>query len=692
MAAEDARRRFHELISKIDLPSPSAIKFDKFRDWLAEQLDLDRSEVRAYAVSKAGNLDVRFRQPGMKTKPRVGVAVVTGKDFDACVAPARRLVEGDEVDVIALAKQSGGRWSVESVVSSDASVAQKLAEIWPQAALQSVPGAAERTSEHVARTTVDTGCFTGFQPEAFRFLAELRDNNNATWFDANRERFGALLREPLRCLVEALGPLMLRIDPGFETRASSPETMSKIRRMPGAQGTYRYHYWAAFTRRAAGRKLDDVQLYVTLSPEGLHHGLYFGEGPGARTLIQRFRELTVKRRDEVVELLKDCGLPGGFIFAGRDPWLPKDGYPIDDPDSLARWAGESFPRIHHLDAPEDPVVTDPVGLIEHLMDAFAQLWPVFVMTTTTAEDPISAARAALETEVEEEESDEETPISWPALVAATCLEEAMLRRIERALVTKRQIVLSGPPGTGKTWVGLHVAEYFAETKDRVELVQFHPSYSYEDFIEGIRATTVVTAEGRRELDYRVQDGIFKLLCSTARKFPDKRHVLVVDEINRGNVARIFGELLFLLEYRERAATLSYSREVFQLPSNVYLIGTMNTADRSIALVDFALRRRFRFIEMAPDRSVLECWLTAHDAPLRDVTLDLYETVNAPIIDADYKIGHTYFMARHTAESLADLWELELKPYLREYFFATQDRVRAVEADVEAVLARARKAS
>lgn len=153
----------------------------------------------------------------------------------------------------------------------------------------------------------------------------------------------------------------------------------------------------------------------------------------------------------------------------------------------------------------------------------------------------------------------------------------MLRAWADLLLESRQVVFQGPPGTGKTFIARKLALAVAGHSDGVELVQFHPSYAYEDFVEGYRPT----GPGA----FGLQPGPLKRLASRAAKRPDERFVLLIDEINRGNLAKVFGELYYLLEYRDEAITLQYSQEPFQLPSNILIIGTMNTADRSIALLD-----------------------------------------------------------------------------------------------------------
>ncbi|MCW0192908.1 MAG: AAA family ATPase [Rhodococcus sp.] len=216
--------------------------------------------------------------------------------------------------------------------------------------------------------------------------------------------------------------------------------------------------------------------------------------------------------------------------------------------------------------------------------------------------------------------------------------------------------------------------------DNVTIVQFHPAYSYEDFFEGFRPTP--RSDG--QVGFELKPGPMRRLTDRARKHPDQLFVLVVDEINRGNLAKIFGELYFLLEYRDEAIDLMYSSgdaEPFTLPRNVVIIGTMNTADRSIALVDTAMRRRFGFIPLhpaqEPTKSVLRRWLTARKYPQR--VADLHLALNAAIDDPDFQIGPSYFMrpAVHSDGGLAQVWDSAIIPLLEEFHFG--DRTVDLEA-------------
>lgn len=297
-------------------------------------------------------------------------------------------------------------------------------------------------------------------------------------------------------------------------------------------------------------------------------------------------------------------------------------------------------------------------------------------------------------------------------------------------------ILYGPSGTGKTYnsifysVGIieedkNVIDMIEneninisdETKEeifckfnvlkkegQIEFVTFHQSYSYEDFVEGIRPTldekkveetkVEATQENKIEIDvnkdksdlkYTLYSGIFKDICERAIEYPDKNYVLIIDEINRGNISKIFGELITLIEPSKRLGEseelkikLPYSKDEFGVPKNLYILGTMNTADRSIALLDIALRRRFKFIEMPPKYNLLKS-----DIGDKNEKIDLQELLKAInnriefLLNKDHLIGHSYFLGIETFSDLKEVFKNSIIPLLQEYFYDDFEKIKIV---------------
>ncbi|MBK9260617.1 MAG: AAA family ATPase [Polyangiaceae bacterium] len=290
---------------------------------------------------------------------------------------------------------------------------------------------------------------------------------------------------------------------------------------------------------------------------------------------------------------------------------------------------------------------------------------------------------------EDESSGERTMTPPPPL-------DGISARIEEALLRKGQVILYGPPGTGKTYWAARTARelaarsWYGKKYHDLSDVQvksldaaivtctFHPAYGYEDFLEGFRPV-----ERQGALGFERRDGVFKKLCDDARA-TNKNHYLIIDEINRGDIPRIFGELLTLLEDTKRGmeVTLPLSGKPFSVPKNIFVIGTMNTADRSIALLDAALRRRFGFIELMPDTSVLGN-AVVKGLPLGQWLIALNGRIMQHVKrDArNLQIGHTYLMYRDSA--ISDLRRLvqavrdDLVPLLEEYCYEDYDALEKI---------------
>ena len=264
----------------------------------------------------------------------------------------------------------------------------------------------------------------------------------------------------------------------------------------------------------------------------------------------------------------------------------------------------------------------------------------------------------------------------------TYLPIETLRDIEALLLEKRQIIFYGPPGTSKTYIARKFSEYFTQNTDDVEIIQFHQSYSYEDFVEGIKPTISRTLG----IEFSKQPGLFKNFVKKCTENHEKRFVLIIDEVNRGNISRIFGELIYLLEYRNEKISLTYSPdEKFYIPSNLYIIGTMNSADRSIAFVDYALRRRFYFIDFYPDSTngILSKWFQDNNVNEVDskIIRDMLNQINQKItvqLGKEYQIGHSYFMTKNiTRDKLSMILKYAIIPLIEQYYFGKEKAVKAI---------------
>ncbi|MEP7217405.1 MAG: AAA family ATPase, partial [Bacteroidota bacterium] len=251
-----------------------------------------------------------------------------------------------------------------------------------------------------------------------------------------------------------------------------------------------------------------------------------------------------------------------------------------------------------------------------------------------------------------------------------------LQRWVNAINRKKQAIIYGPPGTGKTYIAKRLAEHLIGGGDGFrEIVQFHSAYAYEDFMQGIRPQ--LTANG--DLDYKMMRGRFLSFCDTAAERTGIS-VMIIDEINRANLARVMGELMYLLEYRDDEIPLA-GGDRFRIPENVRIIGTMNTADRSIALVDHALRRRFAFLELQPEFDVLLRYHQRHDTgfPTKKL-IDELEQLNKAINDPHYSIGISYFLRTDLMDHIEDIWRMEIEPYLVEYFYDQREKAKKFKWD------------
>jgi 5-methylcytosine-specific restriction protein B len=351
----------------------------------------------------------------------------------------------------------------------------------------------------------------------------------------------------------------------------------------------------------------------------------------------------------------------------------------------------------------------PVGWLFLRKDGIRVSWSAFAGLDELAPTDLTSELVQLFEAADKDEG------SWPAKLGARSgrsgywPDDYDMENEPKSDKPPKNVIYYGPPGTGKTFEvqGVLTAEYTdAEYGERYEFVTFHQSYGYEEFVEGLRP--IITKQGKKravdtdvvtssngEVRYEIKPGAFLRLCDRARKNPSRQYAMVIDEINRGNISKIFGELITLVEVDKRedakypvAVTLPYSAESFSVPSNVDVIGTMNTADRSLALVDTALRRRFEFIESMPKPSVLAGTIVSHhgvNINIEQMLTTLNKRIEA-LYDRDHTVGHAYFTRIKDLKDADRFSELKtvfrnkIIPLLEEYFFEDWQKIRLVLGD------------
>lgn len=532
------------------------------------------------------------------------------------------------------------------------------------------------------QAAADRPVFHGFAADTFRFLAELGEHNSKAWMDAHRERYQFFLREPLVELCAALAeryvaPVLCR-EHGWEmeTDPRPGKALTSIAKNDyGRSGPYTPDVWVTFYRRSSGGKRHDAQLFVRASDSGLSFGFHLGRS--AREAGRRFRKAVQEQGELLFGAVRTGGVPA-FTFRGATTV-----HAVKDAATLRAWATEKELFAERTLPPDHPLVRSD-DLVGEVLIAFDRLLPLLAAALDDDPRATLARRAG--------QSPPAPPFDRAAFRRATFLSDTWLSRALDLLTLKKQLILHGVPGTGKTHVARSLARVLTDDRPGgVRLVQFHPGYSYEEFVEGLRPRSV-EVNGGTQISYPVEPGVLCEFAAEAEANPALPFVLIVDEINRGNLPRIFGELLFLLEYRDQAVTLPHSKRQFRLPSNLLLLGTMNSSDRSTVALDQALRRRFSFVEMTADAAVLAGWLEADSPPplrgrvasgvsreggeddsgtFAPRVVKLFDELNRRLardLGPDQQIGHSFFMVPGlTEDQLHAVWAHHVLPTLAEYF-------------------------
>ncbi len=538
---------------------------------------------------------------------------------------------------------------------------------------------AEQFAPPDADPPAGAGEFGGFCGDTFRFLADLADHNTTDWMAGERERYHFAVRAPVVELCEAVAARYVRPVLGGEygwhldTDPRPGRAVSSITKTDfGRAGPYTPEMEVAFYRRAAGPRRSDVQFAVRLDAGGVGFGVRLGAA--ARDAGRRFRKCVQDNGDLVWAALRATGA----IEACRFGAAPGCDEVLRNATDLRAWAaGKELFAGRHLPAGSTALGRD--DLVGEVLLTFDRLVPLFAAAVEADPLPILARRAG--------QPVSGTGFDKAAFRAATYLGDAWLARTLDLLRLKKQLIFQGVPGTGKTHVARQLARHLTGGRpDLVRLVQFHPGYSYEEFVEGIRPRSTPSASGASEVTYAVEPGVLAAFAEQAEKSPADPHVLVIDELNRGNLPRVFGELLFLLEYRDQAVTLPYSKRPFRLPDNLIVIGTMNPADHSVGALDQALRRRFSFVDVPPDPAVLASYLG--DTPPADPDpafgsrlVTWFDDLNRKLAKdggPDRRLGHSFLMVPGlTADRVATIWEHQMRPLLDAAYPGRADRVEAL---------------
>ena len=543
-----------------------------------------------------------------------------------------------------------------------------------------------------------------FSEKTFQLLELLHKQPTQAVYKEHKDEFKTHLEAPLVKLFQEVAKRM----PTDMARVleMGNRILAKISKNDYGQGGAWDFLWGAFYPKG-GKRIEDAQLYITVNHEGLKYGFSIADyGKAARELFaSNLKAIPPALAVKLSESLDPCGLVYGEHDDGFS--IAQSGVAAGQTKSLEEWIrnlSQYGPTAKTYVTKEQALSTSGEELAEKIADLFKRLFPLFLMArqepqSTQPLPPEKPKRIAAP--AENNGDDDDGDIAPQANIErydkskamdGLFLAETQFDEMMEALKEKKNVVLQGAPGVGKTFVAKRLAYALIESNDQrqVEMIQFHQSYSYEDFIQGFRPTP----NGHFDLKY----GIFYQFSRRAQ--PDeaakKPYVFVIDEINRGNLSKIFGELMMLIEPdkrgKEHAIPLAYSQtagERFYIPENLHLIGMMNTADRSLAMVDYALRRRFRFITLRPEFSsdAFGKFLRAAGAA-PGLTKKIVSRMNAlnEVIAADtknlgpgYQIGHSYFCPRNGMKPSEDWYrrviESEIVPLIQEYWFDNEQKVK-----------------
>lgn len=513
-----------------------------------------------------------------------------------------------------------------------------------------------------------------FSLRAFELLAKLHAQ-------PRREllvELGPALREEV---IEPFRALFLRAT--TQLRDEVPGLLETERRLFGrfekndyGRGGAWDYYWGALYLRG-GSRVSGLQLFARIDHDRLSYGFDFGDR--TTTDVQRFAERAARVPRPLARVLAQRFTELGLVVGARPAPSadPVSGSSSSSGPSAEEWLGNvsAFgPKISAVLSPDEVRARSADVLAGQISKAFEALFPLVLLATQ--EDATGTIEDYLTSDDDDLAEQEAVAFSLEQVAAETGHDVTELQTWVAAIERKGQAILYGPPGTGKTYLAERLARHLVGGGNGViQLVQFHPAYAYEDFIQGIRPRVT----GGSAVNFDLVRGRFLEFCRIARERMG-RSVLIIDEINRANLSRVFGELMYLLEYREQSVPLAAGGE-FSIPANVRLIGTMNTADRSIALVDHALRRRFAFLALKPDYDVLRHYHESLSNGFEvEELIEVLRALNEAIGDPHYEVGITFFLRPELGSELEHIWKMEIEPYVEEFFFDQPAKAREFRWD------------
>ncbi len=517
-----------------------------------------------------------------------------------------------------------------------------------------------------------------FSSAAFELLERLAANPTKETYLERREEYRAQIEAPLAQLFkDVVGQLPAGLVGWIETEKN---VQSRFLKNDYGRGGVWPFLWAAVYPKGSSR-VEGAQLFMSVEPELVDSGFFVAHDKGEDR--ERFERNMKRLLPELAPRLE--ALWGGLDLSfGRKTGVDQTRYGSNAQAWLKALAGAGDYASEDLRAgrpwPRARVVETPRrDLAAAIAKDFQALLPLLLLSLL--EDPADEIRGLLRAIGDAPDEIREPPAMPPPprplapevplarITATTHIPESRLSDWVQAIERKGQAIIYGPPGTGKTFVAGHLAGHLIGGGDGfVELLQFHPSYAYEDFIQGLRP---VPGEGG-SIRFEVIQGRFLEFCERAEAVTG-RCVLILDEINRANLSRVFGELMYLLEYRGEIVPLAGGGN-FSIPENVRILGTMNTADRSIALVDHALRRRFAFLSLQPEYGVLREHFKSAGCSAESL-IALLTRLNGAIGDANHSVGISFFLVSNPREALEHIWRMEIEPYLEEYFFDQSHRLK-----------------